>query len=179
AATPAASASGRGRLMTRPRGRIARRSLRVPRLLSRVAWPVGGRREAAPALDRALIPPDPASVLGPDLDPELVSIRRALAPIRRRLWLRRAVRRGSRVLAVVAGAELGLWALARFIPIEIAPTIGVAIPIIGLVALAIAIVWVRPSLGESAIAVDAEAHLGDQVTSALALAIGYPDSARP
>ena len=85
---------------------------------------------------------------------------------------------GSPWPAVVV-AEAVLWTLARFIPLEAAPVIGAAIPIIGVLALLVAVVQARPSLGETALAVDAEGRLGDRVSSALELAVGFPASATP
>jgi len=75
--------------------------------------------------------------------------------------------------------EAGLWALARVIPLESAPAVGVGIPVaIALVLLVVAL-RARPSIGETALAVDVEAGLGDRISSALELAVGFPGSARP
>ena len=41
------------------------------------------------------------------------------------------------------------------------------------------VVRARPTIGETALAVDAEGRLGDRVSSALALAVGFPASAGP
>ena len=38
-------------------------------------------------------------------------------------------------LAAIVVAELLLWTVARFVPLEFAPVIGVAIPVVGLIAL--------------------------------------------
>ncbi|MEO5965817.1 MAG: hypothetical protein ABIR11_10165, partial [Candidatus Limnocylindrales bacterium] len=54
-----------------------------------------GPRAATP-----FVPADPAT-LGVALDPALTQLRSGLASHRRRLWLRRSVRRGWYVLAVV------------------------------------------------------------------------------
>ena len=89
------------------------------------------------------------------------------------------VRRAWIALAAVVVAEAVLWTLARFIPLEAAPVIGAAIPVIGVLALLVAVVQARPSLGETALAVDAEGGLGDRVSSALELAVGFPASATP
>ena len=60
-----------------------------------------------------------------------------------------------------------------------APVIGAAIPVVIALALLVAAVRCRPSLGEAALAVDAEAGLGDRVSSALELAVAFPASAGP
>ena len=73
-----------------------------------------------------VVPPDPRSAIAGPLDPTLLSIRSALVPHRRRLWLRRIVRRTWIALAAIVVAELLLWTVARFVPIEFAPVIGVA-----------------------------------------------------
>ena len=126
-----------------------------------------------------MIPPDPRQHLTGQLDPSIDALRASLAPHRRRLWLRRMVRRAWIALAGVIVAEALLWTLARFVPLEAAPVIGAAIPIVGLLALLAAVVQARPSLGETALAVDAEGRLGDRVSSALELAVGFPASATP
>ncbi|MEA2612597.1 MAG: hypothetical protein QOI52_556, partial [Chloroflexota bacterium] len=127
----------------------------------------------------AVIPPDPRRHLAGPLDPSLDALRASLVPHRRRLWLRRMVRRAWIALAAVVIAEAALWTVARFLPLEIAPVIGAAIPVVGVLALLAAVVQARPSLGETALAVDAEGGLGDRVSSALELAVGFPASATP
>jgi hypothetical protein len=123
------------------------------------------------------IPIDPRAVLAGDLDPDLLAIRRLLRPFGRRLWLRRIVRRAWLVVAIVVLSELALWALARLIPLEAAPTVAIAIPMLGaLILLGLALAS-RPSVGEAAIAVDREAGLGDRAASALALAVAFPELA--
>lgn len=84
-------------------------------------------------------------------------------------------------MAVVAivGAELVLWLAARIAPLEAAPSVAAAIAVIGLLALLAAAVRARPSLGETALAVDREGRLGDRVTTALALAVALPGIAAP
>ena len=72
-----------------------------------------------------------------------------------------------------------LWTLARFVPLPSALLVGAAIPIVGLLGWLVAGVRSRPSIGETALAVDAEGGLGDRVSSALELAVGFPDSAGP
>ena len=70
--------------------------------------------EAAPTF----VPADPRAALSGQLDPDLVEIRRLLAPFGRRLWLRRVVRRAWIVVAIAVLAELLLWTVARFVPVE-------------------------------------------------------------
>ncbi|HSO30340.1 MAG TPA: hypothetical protein VLS28_10585, partial [Candidatus Sulfomarinibacteraceae bacterium] len=125
------------------------------------------------------VPLDPWLVLAGPLDPELDRIRVALRPHRRRLWTRRIVRRAWIAAAAVAVAELGLWTAARFVPLEAAPAIGAAIPVLGLAALAAAAIRARPTVGETAIGVDREGGLGDRVASALALAVAVPAASGP
>ena len=106
-------------------------------------------------------------------------MRSGLAAHRRRLWLRRIVRRTWIALAAILVAELVLWTVARFVPLEWAPLMGAAIPVVGALALLVAVVRARPTIGETAIAVDVEGRLGDRVSSALELAVGFPASAGP
>ena len=87
-----------------------------------------GAREAT----KAVVPPDPRTVLAGELDPALLGIRAGIAPHRRRLWIRRLVRRAWIALAGIAVAELVLWTVARFIPLESAPALALAIPVLGL-----------------------------------------------
>src|SRR5262245_40541477 len=136
-------------------------------------------RRPRQATDTALTaPPDPRTVAAP-LDPLLESIRSGLRPHLRRLWLRRIVRRAWLVAGVVAAVEVGLFLFARFVPIEFVAPLAIAIPIVGLVVLLVLAAGARPRLGETAIAVDAEGHLGDRVASALALAAAFPSMAGP
>ena len=137
------------------------------------------RRAASRPVRDAVIPPDPRQHLAGPIDPALDAVRASLAPHRRRLWLRRLVRRAWIALAGIASAELVLWTIARFVPLEAAPVIGAGIPVVGVLALLAAVVLARPSLGETALAVDAEGGLGDRVSSALELAVGFPASATP
>jgi hypothetical protein len=120
------------------------------------------RRHPGATATRPFIPADPAS-LGVALDPALAAIRSGLAAHRRRLWLRRAVRRAWTVLAVVAVAELVLAVLQRLLPLEQAPLLALALPGLGLIVLLGLVVRVRPTLGETALAVDAEGGSGDAV----------------
>ena len=53
---------------------------------------------------------------------------------------------------------LGLWTLARVRPIEIAPAIGAAMPLVGALVLLSLAIRARPSLGETALAVDRAGH---------------------
>ena len=136
------------------------------------------RGETGPA-GAVVVPPDPARVLDGPLDPDLLAVRSALRPHRDRLWLRRLVRRAWIALALVVVAEVVLWTLARFVPLPWAPVVGAAIPVLGLLGLLVAGFRARPRLGETALAVDAEAGLGDRVSSALELAVAFPASAGP
>ena len=113
------------------------------------------------------------------LDPVLLALRASLLPHRRRLWVRRLVRRAWVALAAVVAAELVLWTLARFVPLESAPVLGAAIPVVVLAALLVVGVRARPQVGETALAIDAEAKLDDRLSSALELAAGFPASAGP
>ena len=79
----------------------------------------------------------------------------------------------------MAAAEVVLFAIGRVVPIEILPILAVSIPVIGLAVLLGLAVAARPRIGETALAVDAEGHLGDRVASALALAAAFPDYAGP
>ena len=89
------------------------------------------------------------------------------------------MRRAWLVAAAVAVGLLLVAVAQRLVPIPSAPLVAAAIPVLGLVGL----VWLaglaRPTLGETALAVDAEAHLGDLVASALALATAFPELAAP
>src|SRR5258705_6435672 len=114
----------------------------------------------------AVVPPDPLATLDGPIDPELVRLRASLLPHRRRLWVRRLVRRGWIALAAVLVAELALWTIARVVPLERAPLIGAAIPVIGLLGWLIVGVRARPRIGETALAIDAEGPLGDRGSSA-------------
>src|SRR3954471_19458835 len=55
----------------------------------------------------------------------------------------------------------------------------VAIPVLGLLALLVAAVRIRPTIGETAIAVDAEGGTGDRLASSLAFATAMPTTAVP
>src|SRR5215204_4769753 len=136
------------------------------------------RRSSKPsvAVPVAFVPADPAS-LGVALDPALAQLRTGLAAHRRRLWLRRAVRRGWMVLAAVAVAELLLVVAQRIWPLEGATVLAAAIPVIGLLVLLVMVTRARPSLGETALAVDAEGGVGDAIASALAFAGASPSAA--
>jgi hypothetical protein len=147
--------------------------------MTRLPRPGSFRRRDARPLGGAVIPPDPRQHLTGPLDPPLSAVRALLAPHRRRLWLRRIARRAWIAVAAVMIAEALLWTVARFIPLEAAPVIGAAIPLIGALGLLAAAIVARPSLGETALAVDVEAGLGDRVSSALELAVGFPASATP
>ena len=152
---------------------VARVPSRIRRL--RIGRPRIGRPHPMPAT----IPPDPAASLAGPLDPVLLQLRSALLPHRRRLWLRRLVRRTWIALAVVALAELGLWTLARFMPIATAPILAATIPLAGLLGWLVVGIRARPTLGEAALALDVEGSLGDRASSALELAVEFPGSAGP
>ena len=137
-----------------------------------------GRKRREPQ-GKPVVPPDPRAAISGPLDPELLQLRAALLPHRRRLWIRRLVRRGWIALAASLVAELALLTVARFVPLEGAAAVAAAIPIIGLLGWLIAGVRSRPRLGETALALDAEGRLGDRVSSAFELAVGFPDSAAP
>ena len=76
-------------------------------------------------------------------------------------------------------AEAALFAVARILPLEVLPTLAVALPVAGMLALVLLAARARPSLGETALAVDAEGHLGDRIASALSLATAFPALAGP
>jgi hypothetical protein len=126
-----------------------------------------------------VVPPDPRHSLSGPLDPTLEAIRDELGGHRARLWLRRIVRRTWVALAAIAVAEAVLWIVARFVPLEAAPVIAVTIPIVVVLILLVAVLRARPSIGETALAVDVEGGLGDRVSSAMELAVGFPASATP
>ena len=141
--------------------------------------PLRIRRVEADGVPAGYVPADPRAVLSGPLDPSLLAVRSGLASPRRRLWARRIVRRFWLALAAVFVAELVLWTVARLLPIEWAPQVAVAIPVVGALGLLVAAVQARPSIGETALALDGEAHLGDRVSSALELAVAFPESAGP
>ena len=111
------------------------------------------------------------------LDPQLLDIRRSLGRFRRRVWLRRIVRDGSLILAVVVIAELILAVVARLMPFQWQAISSVAVIALGAVALLIDAIRVRPTLAEAALAVDSEDGLADRVSTALSLATSSPDLA--
>ncbi|HSL98408.1 MAG TPA: hypothetical protein VK831_07535, partial [Candidatus Deferrimicrobiaceae bacterium] len=55
------------------------------------SWRERRRRRRTADEEPRFIPVDPRLVLTGELDPELLAIRAALRPLRRRLWLRRTV----------------------------------------------------------------------------------------
>ncbi|MDP9482508.1 MAG: hypothetical protein M3P84_04710, partial [Chloroflexota bacterium] len=130
-------------------------------------------RDRQSFLIQPLVPADPGAS-GAGHDPSIAGIRAGLGPFRRRLWIRRIVRRGWLVLALALIAQAALWALARLVPLEHAPVISVSIPAVAAVVLLVLAVVARPSIGETAIAVDVEGGLRDRLTSALALADHSP-----
>jgi hypothetical protein len=82
-------------------------------------------------------------------------------------------------VATVALGELGVWTVARFVPLTSAPLVAAVIPLAAFVGWLAAGIRARPRLGEAALALDVEAQLGDRVSSALELAAEYPASAGP
>ena len=145
----------------------------------RPSLPAAARRAGdRPVRDAVVAPPDPRS-LGTPIDPLLESIRADLRPHLRRLWARRIVRRAWLVAGAVLVAEVALFAIGRIVPIEVLSALALAIPIVGLVILVGLAAAARPRIGETALAVDAEGHLGDRVSSALELAVAFPDYAGP
>jgi hypothetical protein len=80
-------------------------------------------------------------------------------------------------LASVVGVELVLAVAARFAPLGWAWSVALAIPVVGIVALLIDAVRVRPTLAETALALDNEQGLRDRVSSALELAMRSPELA--
>ncbi|HKG19651.1 MAG TPA: hypothetical protein VKB00_07930, partial [Candidatus Limnocylindrales bacterium] len=147
--------------------------------MSRVSARLRRSSGRARLAEHPAIPVDPGTFLDGPLDPALESILAGLRPHRRRLWLRRIVRRAWLAGAAVAIAEAILFGLARLAPLELLPTFAVAIPAIGLLGLVVAAGRARPSLGETAIAIDAEGRLGDRIATALALAVALPAAAGP
>ena len=105
-------------------------------------------------------PADPGLLPAP-IDPILLQLRSVLVGHRRGLWLRRAVRRGWMAVASVAAAELVLAVAQRLWPIEEALIVAGAILAGGALGLLALVVRVRPTIGETALAVDAEAGAGD------------------
>ncbi|HEV7809430.1 MAG TPA: hypothetical protein VGO64_02425, partial [Candidatus Limnocylindrales bacterium] len=128
------------------------------------------RMRRAPAFPALVPPPDPRDLAGAPLEGDLDLIRRSLLGHRRRLWLRRIVRRGWLAGATILAAEAALLLAARAVPIELLGSLVVAVAMAGLAGFLVAAIRCRPSLGETALAVDREARLGDRVASALALA---------
>ena len=109
------------------------------------------------------------------LDPTLVAIRSGLVPFRRRLWLRRIVRDATWLAAVVVGLELVLAVAGRLAPLGWAWSAALAIPVVGVIALLIDAVRVRPTVAETALALDGEQGLRDRLSSALEIALRSPE----
>ena len=109
------------------------------------------------------------------LDPNIVAIRAGLAPFRRRLWLRRIVRDATWVVAALVGLELLLALAARLAPLGWAWSVALAVPVVGVVAMLIDAVRVRPTLAETALALDGEQGLRDRISSALEIADRSPE----
>ena len=104
----------------------------------------------------------------------ILQLRRGLRPYQRRLWLRRLVRDGARIAAFVAAAGLVLAGAARLTPLGWAPLAAAAMVVAGLLALLIDAARVRPTLAETAMALDSEQGLRDRLASALALSERTP-----
>ena len=102
------------------------------------------------------------------IDPTLVAIRSGLAPFRGRLWLRRIVRDATWLAAVVVGLELLLAVAGRLVPLGWAWSAALAIPVVGVIALLIDAVRVRPTVAETALALDGEQGLRDRLSVARA-----------
>ena len=162
-APPPATSHATGPPEVKPDAAVARAPPRRP------TGAAGPSRSSPPTRRRSGVP----------LDPSLAEIRSTLAGHRRRLWFRRAVRRFWAVAAVVAVAELVLAIAQRLVPLEQAPLVALAIPVVGRVVLLVLVVLARPTLGETALAVDAEGGSGDAVASALAFASAHPEAAGP
>ena len=113
------------------------------------------------------------------LDPLLLELRAGLRPFRRRLWLRRIVRDGTRILAAVAIALLSVAFAARVVALDMVPAIVAAVLVAALVVLLLDAVRLRPTLAETALALDGEQALRDRISSALELAAQRPDLAGP
>ena len=136
------------------------------------------RRSPGPAAP-TYVPADPARVVAGPMDPTLGRIRSGLVPHRRRLWFRRIIRRAWLVAAGIAAGVLVVAVLQRLFPIPSAMLYAAAIPVLGLLALLVAAVRIRPTIGETAIAVDAEGGTGDRLASALAFAAAMPTTTAP
>ncbi|HEY6570405.1 MAG TPA: hypothetical protein VIZ22_08955, partial [Candidatus Limnocylindrales bacterium] len=144
----------------------------------RLGRPRRAERASHVAPAAVIIPADPAR-LGVPLDPALTALRAGLVGHRRRLWLRRSVRRAWYVLAGVAVAVVILAIAMRVAPLEWAPQLVAAVPIVGMLILLVLIARARPSIGETALALDAEGGSGDALASALAFAQSMPATAGP
>ena len=121
-----------------------------------------------------MVPPDPVATLPGPHDPELLSTPQQPPPPPTTPVDAQPGPAGVDVLAAVMVAEVVLWTVARFVPVERAVVLAAAIPMVGLLGWLIAGVRARPRIGETALAVDAEGALGDRVSSALELAVAFP-----
>ena len=136
-------------------------------------------RRSGPSRPVFQVPEDPRRLISGPLDPELERLRIDLRPHRRRLWIRRLVRRTWLALVATVGIELVVFLAGRIWPIEGLGAIAATVPILALVVLALVCGRARPSLGETAIAVDREGRLGDRIATALALGGAIPEAAGP
>jgi hypothetical protein len=93
---------------------------------------------------------------GMTLDPELVALTRRLRPFRRRLWLRAYRARWRTHRCRRHHGLLVLAIIARIIPFEWHAASAVSLVLIGLAAIVVDAVRVRPTLAEAALAIDSE-----------------------
>ncbi|MDQ2674573.1 MAG: hypothetical protein M3Y40_07945, partial [Chloroflexota bacterium] len=98
-----------------------------------------------------------------------------LRTLRRRLWMRRAVRSGLAVLAAVAVGVAFVQLLARAFPLELAPLIQGALIAAGLLAWIGIAVRQRPSIVDAARRADEELDLRQRLGTALELALHHTD----
>src|SRR3954468_2170952 len=143
------------------------------------ALPDRRRRRTARPPQNTYVPADPVRAGTGPMDPTLGRIRSGLVPHRRRLWFRRIVRPAWLVAAGIAIGVLTVALLQRLFPLPSAMLYAVAIPVLGLLALLVAAVRIRPTIGKTAIAVDAEGGTGDGLASALAFATAMPTTTVP
>ena len=156
----------------------SRRRTSGARLMSpRPGSPVVGRGRRSPR--RPSFPPTRRRRSPGRSIPRSIRSASSLLPHRRRLWLRRLVRRGWIALAAVMVAELAALDVARFVPLERRRRARRGDPARRAARLADRRGASPPTIGETALAVDAEGALGDRVSSALELAVAFPDSAGP
>ena len=100
--------------------------------------------------DHPMTDADPAT----PTDPTIVELRRGLRPFQRRLWLRRLVYDGTRIAAVAVAAGLALAGASRLWPLEWAPLAAAGLLMAALLALLVDAARRRPSLAQTAMALD-------------------------